>query len=140
MARLIVDAVSRESRSTDLVRGLELLVSVSRASSGAAVTGLQKPDFRICHYVGGQFDFRIGETVSELEWEPGDTAPSGCYALSLYLKPEGTEEFVKWGKHQFYTFGLGVQWFEAGGQTPGGMSYGQFHWGQTVVRVESLGE
>ena len=139
MARLLVDAVSREISGADHVYALELLVSVSRASSGVAVTGLTKSDFRICHHVGNQFDFRIGSPVSELEWEPGDTVPSGCYALSLYLKPEGTSEYVEWGRNHFYAFGVGVRWYESSGQTPGGLAYGQFHEGQTVVRVQSLG-
>lgn len=138
MARLLLNAVSRESRGGDLVRGLELLVSVSRADTGAAVTGLTRSAFRICNYIGQMWDFRLSDP-SELEWEPGDTEPSGCYALSVYQRDEREENFSEWTKHQYYAFGIGVRWIESGGRTPGGVEYGQLHQGQTVVRVQSLG-
>ncbi len=139
MARLIVEAVSGETITTDTDSKLELLVSVSRADTGAAVTGLEWTDFQVCSRFGADWAFRLG-SVFELEWEPGDAAPAGCYSITLKWRRENDPTFITWGQGQFYTFGIGVRAFEAGGQTTGGHTYGQIREGQTVVRIESLAQ
>ena len=132
MARLIVEAVSREYKSADAAWRLTLFVSVSRADDGAPVTGLALSAFRICSPLGELLDLELLEG-REACWEPDDTEPAGCYALDVRRKWEGGGTPVQpWTKGEFYSFGIQVRRHdEASGTTDRG---------QTVIRVESLGQ
>ena len=131
MARLIVEAVSREYTSFDTVWHLMLFVSVSRADDGSSVTGLKQDNFRICSSVGLVLDMKL-HGGSEATWEPADTEPAGCYSLSITRKYEtGGPPILEWVKGEFYPFGIQVRVRDR--ETK------ETHMGQTVVRIESLG-
>ena len=60
MARLIVDAVSQESKSVhDDGFVLLLFVSVSHADTGAPVNGLRSEHFRVCSRLRAVFEMNI---------------------------------------------------------------------------------
>lgn len=124
MARLIVEAVTNESTSSDTVSHLLLFVSVSRADDGTPVTGLTKDNFRISSSIGVVIDPSIS-SFSEAKWEPGDSELSGCYRLSI-LRGGGQN----WFKNELYAFGLQVRVNQGGSPV---------HFGQTAVSVTSLG-
>ena len=131
MARLLVEAVSREYTSVDRVWHLMLFVSVSRADDGSPVTGLKQEHFRICSPLGHVLDMNL-VGGSEAQWEPTDTEPAGCYSLSVTRKQEtGGPPILEWVKGEFYPFGIQVRVRDRKTK--------ETHLGQTVVRVESLG-
>ncbi len=131
MARLIVEAVSEEYRSVDVVWHLLLFVSVSRADDGAPVTGLKQEDFRICSPLGSVLELKL-LGGSEAQWEPADIESAGCYSLSVIRKWEsGGPAIFEWVKGEFYPFGIQVRVRDKAGLA---------HIGQTVVRIESLGK
>ncbi len=131
MTRLIVDAVSQESKSVhDDGFTLLLFVSVSRADTGAPMSGLGKEHFRVCSPLGAVFEMNLLGS-HELEWEPSDTDAAGCYSLRLVRKWAHTGELSEWNKLDYHCFGLQVQ-------APDPDS-GLVHMGQTAVRIESLG-
>lgn len=130
MTRLIVEAVSGETRFVDLRSRLELFVSVSHARNGAPVTGLRTQDFRFCSPAGTVFGLTL-ERGPEAQWE-GTSEPAGCYSLSVAFKPEGGRRPAReWVEGEFYPFGIQVRYQD---------SAGVVHLGQTVVRVQSLGK
>lgn len=130
MSRLIVEAVSQESKSSDLVWHLEIYVSVSHADSGKPVTGLTLENFRVCAFVGLILELKL-HSASESEWETQDTEPSGCYRISITRKSESESAVQKWTKGEFYSFGIQARIFDKKSKVTDA--------GQTVVRVESLG-
>jgi hypothetical protein len=125
MARLIVEAVSNETVSSDLVWHLQLYVSVSRADDGRPVTGLTQSNFRLCSSVGLVLDPKLS-FGSESRWEPDDTELAGCYRLSINRNAEG----AKWTEGEYYAFGLQVIVNEDKVPT---------HFGQTVISILSQG-
>jgi hypothetical protein len=130
MTRLIVDAVSQESKSVhDDGFALLLFVSVSRADTGAPVNGLTKDNFRVCSPLGTVFEMNL-LGGHELEWEPTDIESAGCYSLRIVRKWAHTGELSEWNKLDYYCFGLQVQAPDSNG--------GATHMGQTAVRIESL--
>jgi hypothetical protein len=130
MSRLIVEAVSSETRFVDLRSRLELFVSVSRASDGAPVTGLQTKDFRFCSPAGNVYGLTL-EGGREAVWE-GTSEAAGCYSLSVAFKGEGGRTPAReWVEGEFYPFGIQVRFKDAAGA---------LHAGQTVVRIQSLGK
>lgn len=131
MARLIVDAVSGESKFGDLVLQLKLFVSVSRADDGASVTGLTTNNFRICSPIGGGFEMKLLSGY-EAQWEPTDVEPAGCYALSITYRWEKGGLPIEWHKGEFYPFGIQARVDDREGE--------RAHTGQTVLRIESLGK
>ena len=130
MARITVEAVSRESKGSDSVWELELFVSASWAEDGSPVTGLEAKNFRFASSVGLVRDIDVA-SVHETEWEPGDTRPAGCYSVSLRQRNEGSTTPVNFVKGEFYMFGLQVRLPDREEKV--------MHQGQTVVRVQSLG-
>jgi hypothetical protein len=129
MARLIVDAVSQESKSVhDDGYVLLLFVSVSHADTGAPVNGLDREHFRVCSPLGAVFEMNILRS-QELDWEPADTDAAGCYSLRIVRKWAHSGELSEWNKLEYYCFGLQVH-------APG--EDGVMHMGQTALRVESL--
>ncbi|MBC7870643.1 MAG: hypothetical protein H7Y09_07365 [Chitinophagaceae bacterium] len=133
MARLIVEAVSREIKSHDEAYQLELFVSVSRADDGVSVRGLKQENFRVCVYAGIFAEFEISPSpFSESPWEPLDREPSGCYGLTIKLKfPFLGTDLQKWNRYEYYVFGIQALIRDQAGSI--------VHQGQTVVRVQSLG-
>jgi len=130
MARLVVEAVSGESKFVDIACHLELFVVVSDALTGAPISGLQPKHFRLCSPTGKVFDTAV-DTCTEARWEKNDTAPSGCYALSIVVKKEGGGKPLEWLEGEFYPFGIQVRFSD---------DTKEIHMGQTVVRVQSLGK
>lgn len=131
MSRLIVEAVSQETSGTDDVYALVVFVSVSDAETGAPVTGLTVENFRACSSIGTVMDISVLGGY-ERKWEPADTQPAGCYTLRLLRKGETSGEVSKWSENEFYCFGLQAK-IPGTRETTAQM-------GQTVVRVESLGQ
>jgi hypothetical protein len=130
MSRLIVEAVSSETRFVDLRSRLELFVSVSRAADGSPVTGLETGDFRFCSPAGTVYGLTL-EGGREATWE-GTSEAAGCYSLSVAFKGEaGRSPVREWVEGEFYPFGIQVRFKD---------SAGALHAGQTVVRVQSLGK
>src|SRR4030095_11863169 len=111
MARLIVNAVSNETRSSDLVNHLVLYVSVSHAKDGKPVTGLTDANFRVASSVGSVIQ-AVVQSAYEGRWEPDDQEPAGCYRLSVFRDP--TSPFGSWRQGEFYAFGVQVRPFRAG--------------------------
>jgi hypothetical protein len=132
MTRLIVEAVSGETKFVDLRSRLELFVSVARAADGAPVTGLKAQDFRFCSPAGTVYGLTL-EGGREATWEGAESEGTGCYSLSIAFKPEPSGRTPKreWMEGEFYPFGLQVSYKDAAGAT---------HLGQTVVRIQSLGK
>ena len=131
MARLIVEAVSGEHKTTDVVWELMLFVSVSRADDGRPVTGLDQENFRICSPVGSVLELKLlGGT--EAQWEPTDQSPAGCYSLGIMRKwQSGDSPIFEWVKGEFYPFGIQVLVRDHQAAV--------IHMGQTVLQIESLG-
>jgi hypothetical protein len=98
MARLLVQAVTGEWTSGDMVYTLLVDVSVSRADNGSPVTGLVASNFRVASSIGLVEDFKVA-SVSEWNWEPGGLEPAGCYELDIVLSP--TAKFEKGGDYEF---------------------------------------
>jgi hypothetical protein len=132
MTRLIVEAVSGETKFVDLRSRLELFVSVARAADGAPVTGLKAQDFRFCSPAGSVYGLTL-EGGREATWEGVEGEGTGCYSLSIAFKPEksGRNPAREWMEGEFYPFGIEVHYQDADGA---------IHLGQTVVRVQSLGK
>ena len=131
MTRLIVEAVSGETKFVDLRSRLELFVSVARAADGSPVTGLKAQDFRFCSPAGTVYGLTL-EGGREATWEGTDSEGTGCYSLSIAFKPEsGRNPAREWMEGEFYPFGIQVRFRDAAGAT---------HLGQTVVRIQSLGK
>lgn len=131
MTRLIVEAVSSETKFVDLRSRLELFVSVSRAADGTPVTGLKAQDFRFCSPAGTVYGLTL-EGGREATWEGAATEGTGCYSLSIAFKPEtGRGPAREWIEGEFYPFGIQVRFKD---------SSGALHLGQTVVRIQSLGK
>ena len=131
MTRLIVEAVSGETKFVDLRSRLELFVSVARAADGAPVTGLKAQDFRFCSPAGTVYGLTL-EGGREATWEGTESEGTGCYSLSIAFKPEsGRNPAREWMEGEFYPFGIQVRFEDAAGA---------IHLGQTVVRIQSLGK
>lgn len=129
MARLIVDAVSQESKSVhDDSYVLLLFVSVSQADTGAPVNGLGHEHFKVCSPLGAVFEINILGS-QEVDWEPTDTEAAGCYSLRIVRKWAHSGELSEWNKLESSCFGLQVH-------APG--EHGAVHMGQTALRLESL--
>ena len=103
---------------------------VSDALTGVPMSGLQPKHFRLCSPTGKIFDTAV-DTCSEARWEKADTAPSGCYALSVVVKKEGGGKPLEWLEGEFYPFGVQVRFSD---------DTKEIHMGQTVVRIQSLGK
>lgn len=130
MARLIVDAVSQESKSVhEDGYVLLLFVSVCRADTGAPVNGLGREHFRVCSPLGAVFEMNI-LGAQELDWEPADTEAAGCYSLRVARKWAHNGELSEWNKLESACFGVQVR-------VPDGR--GEVDQGQTAVRIESCG-
>jgi hypothetical protein len=136
MARLIVNAVSNETRSSDLVNHLVLYVSVSHAKDGKPVTGLSDANFRVASSVGSVIQ-AVVQGAYEGRWEPDDQEPAGCYRLSVFRDP--TSPFGSWRQGEFYAFGVQVRTFREVGKGRRKHRVPADH-GQTVVAVESFGQ
>ena len=131
MTRLIVEAVSGETKFVDLRSRLELFVSVARAADGSPVTGLKAQDFRFCSPAGTVYGLTL-EGGREATWEGVQSEGTGCYSLSIAFKPEaGRTPAREWMEGEFYPFGIQVCFKDSGGAV---------HLGQTVVRIQSLGK
>lgn len=131
MTRLIVEAVSGETKFVDLRSRLELFVSVARAADGSPVTGLKAQDFRFCSPAGTVYGLTL-EGGREATWEGAENEGTGCYSLSIAFKPEsGRTPAREWIEGEFYPFGVQVRYRDSSGAT---------HLGQTVVRIQSLGK
>ena len=128
MPRLIVEAVSGESRFTDIAYQLELFVSITDAISGLPIAGLQREHFRLCSPNGKVFDAVIG-TCTEAPWIGSSGERSGCYALGITIARDDKQK-IEWIEGEYYPFG--VQAFYADESSA-------VHYGQCVVRVQSLG-
>jgi len=130
MGRLIVEAVSAESRFLDVAGRLVLFVSVSREEDGAPVSGLKDQHFRIAAPAGSVFGVRL-ESVEEARWEGQQPEPAGCYSLSIAFQPEAkASDSREWIEGEFYTFAVQARFNAGGGQSSG----------QALVRIESLGK
>ena len=128
MARLIVDAVSQESKSIhDDSFVLLLFASVSHSETGAPVKGLTAEHFRVCSPLGSVFEMNILGS-QEVDWEPADTDAAGCYSLRIARKWAHTGELSEWNKLESACFGLQVCVTGPDGTT---------HMGQTALRQES---
>lgn len=125
MGRLIIEAVSDESQSVDVIGDLLVYVAVSRADDGQPVTGLGKQSFRITSSIGTVIDPVI-TLVSESRWESPDAEPSGCYEVWIGRGGSG-----HWARGDFYAFGVQVRVFDGDGVA--------VDHGQTVVSILSLG-
>ncbi len=131
MSRLIVEAVSKEVKSIDVVWHIEIYVSVSLADTGKPVTGLSKSNFRVCSFTGKILEMNL-HGAYESEWETQDTEPAGCYAISITRKQEKEgSSLEKWTKGEFYAFGIQARVRDKKTK--------KTNMGQTVVNVESLG-
>jgi hypothetical protein len=129
MARLIVKAVSGESKFVDIAFHLELFVSVSDSLTGVPIAGLQPRHFRLCSPTGKVFGTKV-DTCVETPWEKGNSESSGCYALSIVITQGDGGEKLEWMEGEFYPFGVQVRFSD---------DTKEIHMGQTVVRVQSLG-
>jgi hypothetical protein len=130
MGRLIVEAVSAESRFVDVAGRLVLFVSVSREEDGAPVSGLKLQHFRVAAPAGSVYGVRL-ESVEEVKWESQPPEPAGCYSLGIAFQGDAkASERREWIEGEFYTFAVQAR-FSAGGNQSAG---------QAVVRIESLGK
>ena len=174
MARLIVEAISYEGNAVSYPGNSDapptprrVLVSVSRADTGAPVTGLTANDFRTSHRYGYSTSLSF-DAESELEWHGG--GPSGAYVLEVHLLRNG--QYEDWGPGNLFEFVLGVrvrdasadddpegprtvprrgeigragerEWGTAADRPDVGPvgerpQVARFHQGQTIVRMETL--
>src|SRR5262249_54097560 len=85
-----------------------LVVSVSRADDGSAVTGLTEDNFRVAWHAGDVADASLSGSFKEFGWEPADKEPSGLYQLTLQH-----EQAPNPGARVVYC--IGVRTFEANG-------------------------
>jgi len=124
MSRLIVEAVSAESTTSDSIGEVVIFVSVARASNGKPVTGLTKDNFRL---VGRGLDIDV-DSCGESKWRSSGSEFSGCYMLlvSQAVKPS------VWIKGDFFQFGVQVRTFKGKKKTV-------VDCGQTAIDLESLG-
>jgi len=129
MARLVIDAVSGESKFVDIARHLELFVCVSDALTGVPISGLQPKHFRLCSPAGKVFGTKV-EACTETTWEKGGNDSTGCYALSVVVTQEGSSKQLEWLEGEFYPFGIQVRFSD---------DTKEVHMGLTVVRIQSLG-
>jgi hypothetical protein len=130
MSRLIVEAVSGESKFIDIVFQLELFVSVSDSQTGAPVSGLMLDSFRLCAPSGALFDTVIA-AGTEAAWGGVHGESSGCYSLSVSISMDSGKNKLEWVEGEYYPFGIQVQFTDDNNST---------HMGQTVVRIQSLGK
>ncbi len=130
MSRLIVAAVSAESRIVDVAGRLVLFVSVSREDDGTPVAGLKLQHFRIAAPAGSVYGLRL-ESIEEAKWQGQQPEAAGCYSLSIALQGDANSGEREWIEGEFYAFAVQVRFTAAGNQ---------MHSGQTVVRIESLGK
>lgn len=128
MSRLIVDAVSAENTTVDVVGDLLICVSVSDGNTGEPVTGLTATNFRLASDIGGVSKITIS-LCTERMWEPTDTALAGVYELWVSCNPPNTIE--KWIPGEYYQFGV---------QAHITKGHKVISVGQTVVNVKSLGK
>lgn len=126
MSRLIVQAVSGESKFVDVAFQLALFVSVT-TESGAAVSGLALDNFRLCAPAGSLFGIAVS-SGAEATWNNGDNA--GCYSLNVTISRDQSSNH-EWIEGEYYPFGIQVQFND---------EHNNPHMGQTVVRVQSLGK
>jgi hypothetical protein len=130
MSRLILQAVSGESRFVDIVFHLELFVSASFADSGLPVSRLTPQHFRLSSPSGKVFDTEIA-TCAESQWTHASGEGAGCYELGITIAKGPGHAKVEWLEGEYYPFGVQVRFTDDAGQV---------HTGQTVVRVQSLGK
>jgi hypothetical protein len=130
MSRLIVAAVSGESKFIDIVCRLELFVSVSDADTGAPISGLLPDHFRLCSPSGKLYDAVISAGV-EAAWDRTNADGAGCYSLSISISKDGGKGKLEWLEGEHYAFGIQVRFTD---------EHNKIHLGQTVVRVQSLGK
>ncbi|HZF26122.1 MAG TPA: hypothetical protein VEZ88_07655 [Steroidobacteraceae bacterium] len=130
MGRLIVEAVSGESRFVDVAGRLVLFVSVTRQEDGTPVLGLKAQHFRIAAPAGSVYGLVL-EGVEEARWEGVQPESAGCYSLNIALQSDKSSDTREWIEGEFYPFAIQVRFTEPGSQA---------HIGQAVVRVESLGK
>lgn len=130
MPRLIVDAVSGESKFIDIAYQLELFVTVCDATGGAPVSGLCDHHFRACAPAGALFDIAING-CTESNWDAESGEGTGCYSLSVSLSQGANAQPIPWLEGEFYPLGIQVRYADQNGES---------HMGQTVVRVQSLGK
>jgi hypothetical protein len=126
MSRLIVQAVSGESKFIDVAFQLSLFVSVT-TDTGAPVSGLAIDNFRLCAPSGSLFGIGIS-SGAEANWNSGDSA--GCYSLNVTISRDQKQK-LEWIEGEYYPFGIQVQFND---------EHNHPHMGQTVVRVQSLGK
>jgi hypothetical protein len=129
MSRLIIEAVSGESKFTDIVFQLELFVSVSDATTGLSVSGLQPEHFRLCAPVGKLFDVRI-VSLDESSFDAPNEG-SGCYLLGVSISKDGGRQKLEWIENEYYPFGIQVRFTD---------DQDRLYLGQSVVRIQSLGK
>ncbi len=140
MGRLIISAVSNESRRVDVVGRLLVFVSVSQAADGQPVSGLSRENFRIVSAAGLVVD-PTPALVSEVEWEAATGEFSGCYRLSINQSRSGGDESGQappWIPGESYAFGIQVRVLEAH-EIDGQTVQIPVDFGQTVLQVTSLG-
>jgi len=130
MSRLVITAVSGESKFLDIVFHLELFVSVIDSETGAPVTGLAADHFRLCSPVGMVYGSVIS-ACTESTWNPANTEAAGCYTLNIAVSKDVEKQKLEWMEGEFYTFGIQARYTDDRQAT---------HLGQTVVRVQSLGK
>lgn len=174
MARLIVEAVSYEGNAASYPGNSDapptprrVLVSVSRADTGAPVHGLTVDDFRTSHRHGSNTSLSFS-AQSELTWTDG--RPAGAYMLEVRLQRNGAYE--AWAPGTLFEFVLGVRVRDTSGDDDAGepetvrrggeigrageREWGtagdrpdvgpvgerprlpRYHQGQTIVRMETL--
>jgi hypothetical protein len=130
MSRLLVTAVSGESKFLDIVFHLELFVCVVDANTGEPITGLLADHFRLCSPVGMVYGSVIS-ACTEATWNPQNTEGAGCYSLNIAVSKDVEKQKLEWMEGEFYTFGIQARYTDESQAT---------HIGQTVVRVQSLGK
>lgn len=129
MSRLILQAVSGESKFTDVIFHLELFMSVSYADTGMPVSGLTAKHVRLCSPQGKLFDAHIA-ACNETTWDRGGEN-AGCYTVSVSITKDGGKQMLEWLEGEYYPFGIQVRFTDSQSQT---------HFGQTVTRIQSLGK
>jgi hypothetical protein len=129
MSRLVLEAVSGESKFTDILLQLDLFVTVSDAKTGTPVTGLRFEHFQVCSPAGKVFDIQIS-ALNEAAWA-GQNEGSGCYSLGVSISKDGGNQRLEWIEGEYYPFGIQVRFTD---------ERNELYMGQTVVRVQSLGK
>ena len=130
MGRLIVEAVSGESRFVDLAGRLVVFVSVTRQEDGSPVLGLKGQHFRIAAPAGSVYGLVVAG-VEEAKWESVQPESAGCYSVSIAFQADKNGDTREWIEGEFYPFAIQARFTESGNKV---------HSGQTVVRIESLGK